>query len=187
MSMDSGFNTSGAPYEYTVAEKKDTKLIFKRITLIALYILWGTVFLLAGFALRIIVPFLAFIPLSLWILVFLTWRLTQVEYEYSFFAGTLTVSRVLGGRTRKELCNITLRTASEILPYENNYVRKIENFSAERTIFAASSEDAPNLYCLLWNDEENTRCALFFEPTEKALKIMRYYNMSAVTLKSTDQ
>ena len=88
--MDSGFNTSGAPYEYTVAEKKNGKLVFKRITLIALYILWGAVFLFAGFALRIIVPFLALIPLSLWVLVFLTWRLTQVEYEYSFFGGALT-------------------------------------------------------------------------------------------------
>lgn len=181
--MDSGFNTSGAPYEYTVAEKKDTKLLFKRITLIAIYVLWGTLFLFAGFALRIIVPFLAFIPLSLWVLIFLTWRLTQVEYEYSFFGGVLTVSRVLGGRTRRELCAINIKSASDILPYDDAYMQKIENFSADRTFLAASSNDALNLYCILWTDEENRRNALFFEPTEKALKILRYYNMSAVTLK----
>ncbi len=187
MSTDSGFNTNGTPYEYTVAEKKDAKLVFRRITLIALYTLWGALFLLAGLALRVIVPFLAFIPLSLWVLVFLTWRLTQVEYEYSFFGGTLTVSRVLGGRSRRELCTLSIRSASDILPYEDTYAQKIENFSAERTVFAASGEDAPDLYCILWTDEENRRNALFFEPTEKALKILRYYNMSAVTLKNTSK
>lgn len=183
--MDSGFNTSGAPYEYTVAEKKNGKLVFKRITLIALYILWGAVFLFAGFALRIIVPFLALIPLSLWVLVFLTWRLTQVEYEYSFFGGALTVSRVLGGRTRRELCQITIRTLTAALPYENAFIPKIEAYNPQKTIFAASSEDAQNVYCLIWTDGDGCCCSLFFEPTEKALKILRYYNMSAVTLKST--
>lgn len=185
MNSGSGFHTSGVPYEYTVAEKKTPKLVFKRVTLVVLYIFWVTVLLLAGFAVKIITPLLALIPLSLWVLVFFTWRLTQVEYEYSFFAGTLTVSRVLGGRTRKELCKVPIRALCDVIPYENEYVQKIENFSAERTVFAASDENAPDLFAALWSDESNTRHALFFEPNEKAIKILRYYNMSAVTMRKT--
>lgn len=186
--MDSanGFFSSGAPYEYTVAEKKSPRLLFKKLTLLALYVLWVAAFLLTGVWIKLIVPLLALIPLSLWILVFFTWRLTQVEYEYSFFAGVLTVSRVLGGRTRKKLCEVPIRQLSDVLPYEDEFLRKIENFSAERTVFAASDEQAPHLYVLLWKDADGVRTALFLEPNEKALKILRYYNMSAVTLRKSN-
>ncbi len=181
--MDNGFNTSGAPFEYTVAERNGTKLLFKRLTLIALYVLWVAVWLLIGAAARVIVPLLALVPISLWILIFLTWRLTQVEYEYSFFAGVLTVSRVLGGRTRRELCRVTIRNAVSVLPCEEEFTSQIEKFDAERTVFAASDQNAPDLYAMLWCDEDGTRSLLLFEPNEKALKILRYYNMSSVTLK----
>jgi hypothetical protein len=183
MDTANGYFASGSPYEYTVAEKKTPRLLFKRLTLIAFYVLWAATFLLAGVLIKLIVPFLALIPLSLWVLVFFTWRHTQVEYEYSFFSGSLTVSRVLGGRSRRVLCEVPIRNLADVLPYEDDFVRKIENFSAERTVFAASDESAPGLYVLLWNDERHGRTALFLEPTEKALKILRYYNMSAVTLR----
>lgn len=185
MDTANGYFASGSPYEYTVAEKKTPRLLFKRLTLLALYVLWAAVFLLAGMWIKLIVPFLALVPLSLWMLVFFTWRLTQVEYEYSFFSGELTVARVLGGRTRKVLCKVPLRQLSDVLPYENDYIQKIKNFSAERTVFAASDESAPDLYALLWKDEKGTRTALFLELNEKAIKIMRYYNMSAVTLRKS--
>lgn len=187
MDRANGYFASGSPYEYTVAEKKSPRLLFKRLTLIALYVLWAVSLLVAGVMIKLIVPLLALVPLSLWILVFFTWRLTQVEYEYSFFSGVLTVSRVLGGRSRKVLCEVALRKLSDALPYEDEFLRKIENFSAERTVFAASDESAKGLYALLWKDDNGLRTALFIEPNEKAIKIMRYYNMSAVTVrKSTD-
>ncbi len=181
--MSDGLHTSGIPYEYAVAEKKGPRLIFKRITLVALYVLWAAGLFVIGVSTRYIVPFLAFVPLTLWGLVFLTWRYTQVEYEYSFFAGELTAARVLGGRSRKELCRITIRTVSAILPYENDQIKRIEAFSAEKTIFAASSEEAERLYVILWKNESGKTLQLFFEPTEKALKLLRYYNPSAVTLR----
>ena len=183
MNSESGFFTSGVPYEYTVAEKKTPQLLFKKITLIALYVLWVAALLFVGFGFELIVPFLALVPLSLWMLVFFTWRLVQVEYEYSFFAGTLTVSRVLGGRSRRVLAEVTLKSLSEVLPYEDDYVPKIEAFGAERTVFAASDESADGIYALLWNDEERGRMALFLELNEKAVKILRYYNASAMARK----
>ncbi|MBR2020019.1 MAG: hypothetical protein IKA05_06450 [Clostridia bacterium] len=183
MDRESGFHTSGAPYEYTVAEKKTPLLLFKKITLIALYVLWVAVLLFVGFGFELIVPLLALVPLSLWMLVFFTWRLVQVEYEYSFFAGTLTVSRVLGGRSRRVLAEVPLKSLSEVLPYEDDYVSKIEAFGAERTVFAASDESSDGIYALLWNDEEHGRMALFLELNEKAVKILRYYNASAMARK----
>jgi hypothetical protein len=181
--MDSGIHAGSAPYEYTVKEKPSATLLFKRISLIALYILWVVVLLFVGTTARIVVPFLAFIPLSLWVLVFLTWRLTQVEYEYSFFSGTMTVARVLGGRSRRVLCEVTISTFANVVPCTGDGLKRIENFSAERTIFAASDEKAEGLYAAMWNDGENTPTVLYFEPNEKALKIIRYYNISSLSMR----
>ncbi|MBQ9805627.1 MAG: hypothetical protein IJW49_03870 [Clostridia bacterium] len=178
MNRDSGYGTNGAPFEYAVSEAKSKTLLFKRITLIALYCLWAGGWLFVGFWFQLIVPFLALIPLTLWIIVLLTWQFTQIEYEYSFFAGVLTVCRIRGGRSRKKLAEITIREIAEFYPCTEEFASKIDAFREEKTIFAASSVSATGLCVALWNDEENGKTALYFEPNEKALKILKYYNPS---------
>ena len=180
--MDSGYSSGGAPFEYTVSEAKNAKLTFKRITLVALYALYVIGVLLAGGTLKLILPMLALIPISLWIIIFFTWRYTQVEYEYSFLSGELTVSRVLGGRSRKKIAELTIRNASAVLPCETEYAARIEAFGG-KTIFAASSENAPELYAVLYQNGQGEKCVLFIELIDKAVKIMRYYNPSAVTVR----
>ncbi len=182
MADNSGFHMSGAPYEYTVAEAKSRTLTFKKITLVALYVLYAATLLLVGGAFELIVPLLALIPITLWMLVFFTWRLTQVEYEYSFFGGTLTVCRVLGGRTRRVLAEVTLRELSSVCVCDDRGALCIERFDPEKTVFAASSPNAPDLCAALWSEEDGTRKCLYFQPNEKAVKILRYYNRAAVEL-----
>lgn len=187
MNRDVNVSSGGAPYEYVVAKAKTPTLLFQRFTLISLYVLWGVGLFLVGAATRLLVYFLALVPLSLWILVFFTWRLTQVEYEYSFFSGEVTVTRLLGGRTRRELCRVPIRSMSRILPYENDSSAEIDAFAADKIIFAASGEDAPALYVALWGDSEKKRYALIFEANEKARRILQYYNRSALTLRPSDR
>ncbi len=180
MDSNSGFGANGSPYEYAVAEAKSKTLRLKKTALIVSYVLWALLFFLVGSMTRLLVPLLALIPLTLWILVFLTWKYTQVEYEYSFFSGKLTVTKILGGRTRKKLVEVTIRDLSAVIPYENAHVSKAEQWNAKVAVYAASSLGAPDLYLALWEDEESgKRYLLCFEPNEKALKIMKYYNMSA--------
>ena len=153
MSNDYGMG-SGSAYEYVIAERKTRAVILKRVALIVSYIFWVILLIVVGMLTRLAAPLLAFIPLTLWILVFLTWRLTQVEYELSFFSGTLTVCRILGGKSRKEFCRVTIRNLEQILPCEEEYSDRIEGFGADRTLFAASHPDAPELYVALWKDED---------------------------------
>lgn len=177
-----GFGAGSAPYEYAVSEKKTRTLLFKRISLVAIYILWVLAWLIAGVIIKLIVPLLAFIPLSLWILVFFTWRLTQVEYEFSFFAGELTVSRVLGGRSRRVLCVISLKRVELLIPCAIDEANtRIDRFSPQKVLFAASSEDSPYLFAALFIDEDNTPSVLYFEPDAKARRIVRYYNATAIS------
>lgn len=182
MTTETGTGT-GSAYEYVIAERKTVLLAFKKAALIVLYVLWAITFLLVGAMTRLIAPILGFIPLTLWIIVFLTWRYTQVEYEYSFLSGRLTVSRILGSRSRKKLVTLTIRELSAILPCEEPYLDRINAFGAQKEIFAASHNDSPELYAAMWEEEDGTRRLLWFEPNERAIKILRYYNMSAVTVR----
>lgn len=185
MSMESGTG-AGSAYEYVVAEKPSASLRMKKIALILLYVFWVLAFLAVGLLLRIVAPLLAFIPITLWILIFFTWRITQVEYEFSFLSGRLTVSRILGGRSRKTLAEITIREASAILRVTDSNAEQIEQaaerinaYDPQKTLLAVSRTDSADLYALLWEDG-GVRRALWFEPNERALKILKYYNASAL-------
>lgn len=183
MNIESGMG-SGSPYEYVVAEKKTKTLKMKKLTFILIYVFWCAGLLLVGSTTKLFLPLLAFIPISTWILVFLTWRYTQVEYEYSVFSGNLTVSRILGGRKRKVLTEVKIKDLSAVLPYEDEFVPRIDSFGAKVSVMAASAQDAPNAYIALW-DVEGTRHLLCFEPDERILKFIRYYNNSALTLRKS--
>ena len=181
MNSDSGFGSSGAPFEYTVAEANNKALKTKKILFVAGYVAYGAIILGLGASTKLLLPLMCFIPLSLWVIIWLTWRFTQVEYEYSFFSGALTVNRILGNRTRKKMLEIRIQNFSSVLPATEANQSKIEAFAAENTIFAASEATAENLWVALWNDAESgKRCALYFEPNEKAVKILKYYNASAM-------
>ena len=180
MNNDSGFGANGAPFEYAVAEAKTKKLKMKKLALLCAYVLWGAVALIGGASTGVL-PILCFIPLSIWILVFLTWKYTQVEYEYSFFSGKLTVSKILGSRTRKKITEVHLKDLSSVQPYTDRNAEQAERYGAQNAYFAASSLEAPALYIALWEDHETKkRSMLCLELNEKAIKIIKYYNMSAM-------
>ena len=179
MNSDSGFGSSGAPFEYTVAEANNKALKTKKALFLAGYILY--VLVVFAILTNINLYLIALVPVTLWMVIWLTWRFTQVEYEYSFFSGALTVSRVLGNRTRKKLLEIRIQSFSSVFAANEMNQSKIEAFAAENTIFAASEAKAENLWVALWTDAESgKRMALYFEPNEKAIKILKYYNASAM-------
>ena len=181
MNSDSGFGSSGAPFEYTVAEANNKALKTKKLLFVVGYVLYGAIILGLGAGSKIFLPLMCFIPLSLWVIVWLTWRFTQVEYEYSFFSGELTVNRILGNRTRKNLTKVRIQNFSSVFAATELNQSKIDAFAAENTIFAASEANAENLWVALWTDAESgERQALYFEPNEKAIKILKYYNASAM-------
>ncbi|HOA85354.1 MAG TPA: hypothetical protein PKN17_04925, partial [Bacillota bacterium] len=65
-------------YEFTVSQKYEGKYFWRRVALIAAYVFYVIAAFLIGAFARIIVPLLAFVPLSAWVLVFFTWRYVSV-------------------------------------------------------------------------------------------------------------
>ena len=180
MNSESGFGTSGYPYEYVVTPMMSRKLKMKKLLMIGLYVLWGGGLLIVGSIVKLILPLLAFIPISLWILVYFTWRYTQVAYEYSFFGGVLKVNRLLGEKSRRTIAEIKIRDLDSVSCCRSE---DINTFEADRKIFVASAPDAERLTALVWTDENNQKNVLFFEADEKAMRILRYYNSTAVSIK----
>lgn len=183
MYQDSGFGSGGVPYEYVVAEQRSPRLVLKKVGLILLYVIWGLGLLILGGVIKLILPLLAFIPITLWMLIYFTWPLTQVAYEYSFFGGELRVSRILGERRRRELVSVKLRELDAVRFCDGGEADALARFSPQKVIFAASSQEAPRLAVAIWKNEREERTALYLELDDKALRILRCYNASVVPIK----
>ena len=169
------------PYEYAIRQKVTQRTYVIRGLLCAFYGLWVLGNLLLAILLKGLIPFvIVACPATLWLFVFLTWRRTFVEYEFSFFGGELTVCRILKGKSRKVLAEISLRELSAVIPYDDAHAGMIRAFGAMTRTVAISSPDAAAIYALLWKNENDVKCLLVAELNDRALKEIKRYNVSAM-------
>ena len=180
-------------YEFAVAQKNEGKWLFARIALICFYVIYPLVLVFLGMKLQLIVPLLCFIPLSLWMIVFITWRYVSVEYEYSTVSGSLTFSKIFGARSRRKVFEMTIREAVLIAPLsDESSAARGRAYAPEREFMGASSLSAPDLYFMLFelNDKKNgekRRAIYYFQATQKMLSICHYYNPSATVLSNVSR
>lgn len=184
MSIGSDVLTGASSYEYTVVRKKDGKIRRRQALLMTLYTVFCAVGLLGGASLfRLFAPLIALVPVLLWILVFFTWRWTQIEYDYAYLSGTLILCTVYGNRTRRTLAKIDLRRIHALLPARGSE-EEIARFAPERTLYALSTPDAEQGVCLLCTEEGGQRLLLRIEVDRNAERIFRYYNASATKVRT---
>ena len=171
-------------YEYVVAQK-GSKATLKKVFLSVFYVLYVIGALLLGAFAKLILPLLAFIPLSLWMIVFFTWRYAKLEYEYSIVSGELTLSNVYGGRSRRKVVSFRIKDCSLIAPLNDQYADRADAYGAEKVFVALSDTDSPSAYFATFA-LDGKKCIIYFEATSHALKMFKYYNSAAtvsVTLK----
>ena len=179
--MQSSAGTGGIPYEYSVVVPITSALRVRRAIYVLVCAVWCLGLIAIAFFVQAMLPFAAVGVLPMPFLLFILWKRTQTEYEYSFFSGTLTVSRIHGKRWRRTLEEIPLRSLCAVFPCDTSHSGKAEQYRPVRSILAASSMDAPGLYALLWQEEDGGETVLLWaELTEKALKTIRFYNRPAV-------
>ena len=168
-----------APYEYTTEQKNEGKWKWKRLGLILLYILYPAVliFVVGSGAVALAAPLLGFIPLSLWAIVFLTWRYVKVSYQYVIESGKISFFKHYGPRTKKLQFEIAIKDAVLIAPLDKReYRERLELFDPTVIYNGLSSTKAPNQYYLSFEDKDGRHCVFFFEATDKALDFFRMYN-----------
>ena len=168
-------------YEFTVSQKHEGRYFWARILLFAAYVLYVIVVVIIGALTRIVAPMLALIPVSVWMLVFFTWRYVNVDYEYSITSGVLTFTKIYGNRSRKKITEIRLKDAQAIAPLGDRLQKsRLEAWGAEQVWSALSSSSAMDAYFITYINDKKEKCAFLFEATEKALKICKYYNPPTV-------
>ena len=170
-------------YEYVVSPKKQPIFRLKRALMVLGYIVYVVALLIVGFTTRLLVPMMALVPLSTWILVWLTWRYVAVEYEYSLAGGFMTLNKIYGGRSRKKVAEIRIKDMSMIAPFDGDYIKEAERYAPERTVDFTSDLQKPEVYFALYETEDKRRGILYFEATDQALRILRYYNSQAVVIR----
>jgi len=173
------------PYEYTVEQKSEGSLRLKRLALLALYILYPAVliFVVGSGTAAIVAPLLAFIPLSLWAIIFLTWRYVKISYQYVITSGRLSFVKHYGARTHKMQFEVAIKDAKLIAPIGfREHDERLEIFSPEITYSALSSKRAEDQYYIAFENAEGKKCVFFFEATKKALEICKMYNPKIVVI-----
>lgn len=161
--------------EFAVVQKPEGKYLGRRILLISLYIIYAAAFCLLFLAGPVKIPMLvSLLPVTLWILIFFTWRYAAVEHEYMISSGTITFVNIFGGRTRRVLFSCVIKDMMQIAPLTETAQYTFAD--AEAVIDMRGSVKAEDGYFFTIRDADGKKVAVLFEATEKAVKIMKYYN-----------
>ena len=138
-----------------------------------------------GYATIFIIPLTAFLAGKFGPL---TMAYGEVAFEYTISSGDMTFAKIYGNRFRRTILEIDLRQVSRIAPLDNDvWTAHADKWRPEREYSAISSLKAPDLYFMLFEygdnrKKEKRRTVLYFEATNRALQICRFYNPSATVL-----
>ena len=171
-------------YEYVIKPKKDGKNKLLKAALLGLYVLFVLAWMVFGFISGFI-PLLALMPITTWILVFFTWRYTNVEYEYYIESGIVTFSKVYDNRSRKKIAVFDIRSAELIAPAaEHETRRRVADYDPKYEYSFVTYPDDPEAYTALYVNEDKERVALSFIADPRMKKTLKFYNSSASKLRS---
>ena len=172
----SDFNT----FEFVVDERAEGKR--KLIKFLGRFALLAFIGAFVAFTFIIRMPMLAILPLMLLGLVLYFWKIFNCELEYSMTSGQMTFARIYGSMKRKKVLDITIKDFREIAPRTAESDAKLKARGIAKTYSFVSHSTAIDQYYGLF-EENGDLFVVYFEATEKTLKILRYYNPITVVTK----
>lgn len=174
-------NSINSPYEYTVLQKIEGELKTRRVLLIIGYIMYVLLFsfLILDF-LPGLVPVMALIPITLYIIILVTWRSTQKEFEYATVSGSVTFATVYAAKQRKERITFNIRDCIKIAPLTAEQKSRLaKEYSKKETVYALSSPSSPDAYFAEVLKQDRQKAVVMFDATNRFLKICKFYNSIA--------
>ena len=164
------FNT----YEYAAEQKSEGKWKLIRILVLSAYILFVAAFFLVLYIIRLI-PLFAITPIIVWMISFFTWKYTKPDYRYFIEKGRFSFYVYYGKKTKRKKTEFMISSAEAIAP-EADLAEKIREFHPSNVYSAVPSVKSTDVYAALYTDAKGKKCVTYFVATEKALKLMRFYN-----------
>ena len=160
-------------FEFTVDERAEGHRKLIKILGRAGLLAFVGAFVAATFIIRM--PMLAILPLCLLGLVLYFWKIFNCELEYTMTSGIMTFTRIYGGIRRKTILDVTIKDFRECAPRTAESDAKLKEQGIEKTYMFSSHSTAIDQYYATF-EENGKKCVVYFEATEKALKLLRYYN-----------
>ena len=160
--------------EQIVKRKTSVPMILARILMIIGVILITFLMLLMGFGM------IAFTVGALLIYcVYLFFAYTNVEYEYSFLNGDLTIDKIMGQRKRKTVAEYDIKKAEIIASsFSDEVIRASHN---AKMIDYSTGAKSDNLYSMIVFDGKD-RMQVVFEPNEKIINAMYHVRPNIVKI-----
>lgn len=164
-------------YEFVVSQRSDGLLKAKKITAVCCYIAFGLLLFTLLFISKLF-QLIALLPIAEWLLIFLTWRYLNVDFEYSMTSGVITFTKIYSNRTRRQILKLTIKDIKEIAPYTDEAITHLEALLLKDDHIHVSSMAAPDIYYAVFENDKDKLEVVYFEATAKALSIFKFYNSS---------
>lgn len=171
--------------EYTVEKKCEGTYRLKRILLkIAL---WLPLFLLSAIFIVLNIPvWVILVPVYplIWMKILkpVFYPYVYIEYEYTIASGSMRFAEVLGKCKRREKLDILISDMETIAPYNEQYRAAADASDIVNRYEFVSTMKAPEIYFATF-EEDGEKSVVFFQPTNKALGLLRFHNRAAVVTK----
>ncbi len=162
--------------EYSCSQKREGKWKLYRILLVFLYVFYTVAYLYAIIETRFF-ALGALIPVTLWIIVYFTWRYTSPDYKYTIDAGILTLYVSYGKKTHEKI-KLHIKDAIAIAPRDKigEYLKDLKIEKAYNALPSSKEQDA---YAIIFKKETKV-CIFYLKVTRDTLKALHYYNKSTI-------
>lgn len=170
--------------ELTVEKKKEGKYKRDRMLMYGAYAFGFVLLVGIFFALDIALLGILMIPLYPFLLskliIPLTFYHVDLEEKWDISGGHITLTTIYGKKKSKELCKEKVSAFDAIVPYKDEYKKEADAFGATKRYEAVSTMNHPDVYCAYGTNEYGEKIILFFEATNRALRVMKFLNKNTV-------
>lgn len=180
-----GTHESGNFAELTVEKKPEGKYKLLKLARVGIVIGWIIAMLLAMFLIGGIFIFLGAILLATgtFFINHITAPMAMTEYRYSILSGDMIFDKIMGGMIKKEdILKIRVADMSVIAPYHGEKKELYEASDIVNRYDFCSTLSEPDIYFAIF-EENGQKSAVLFDATQKALKVMKFLNKEAITVK----
>lgn len=155
--------------ECLVKRKLTAKAYIGRCMIVALGSLFLCITLVIAINLPFALPFAFLFDLAVGFGVYFVFRNTNVEYEYSFFAGELTVDKIMNRAVRKRLNVFQFSQLEFMAPAESERFDRYEA-STKISQFDYSTQDySGGKYIAKFNNDQGHTTYLMISPNEELM------------------
>jgi len=167
---------------FTYEKKNEGKVLLAKALMVCAYIAYLVVFFLVCYLTKLI-PVFALAPLSLWIIIFFTWKLVSYDCYFEFKSGMLELGTVKvnkkGDRRQKPLVTVHVKEAlcAEVYnpaTFDLGLVKKVYNLS---------SSNSSDKRIILVFEKNGMKCAAIFEGTAKIANLIASFCEKGKSLK----